>query len=162
MDYTEKTGFPDLTFPGPVGSLADPATKGDDMVDRSTLTNTILLLSSEPVVRLVFRETLEGAGYSVQATGDLGKAVDFLQEYTPDLLMIHPYVADIPGLEAAKYLQGKCPTMRVLMVAGLIDDDRLEIRVELQGFKIFPPPFTAAQLLAEVRQVLSTADAGTG
>jgi len=47
-------------------------------------------------------------------------------------------------------------------VAGLIDDDRLEIRVELQGFKIFPRPFTAAQLLAEVKQVLSSAGAGTG
>jgi DNA-binding response OmpR family regulator len=127
----------------------------------ATMKNTILLLSSAPLVRQAFRDALEGAGYMVQATGDVGKAVDALQESTPDLLIIHPYVADIPGFEAAKYLHGKCPSMRVLMVAGLIDDDRLEIRVELQGFKIFPKPFTAAQLLAEVKELLSSAGTGT-
>ncbi len=132
------------------------------MADRSIMDTTILLLSSEPVVRLVIKETLEGSGYTVLATGDIGNAVDELHECTPDLLIIHPYVADVPGLEAAKYLHGKCPTMRVLMVAGLIDDDRLEIRVELQGFKIFPKPFTAAQLVAEVKEVLGTAGESTG
>ena len=34
---------------------------------------TILLLSSEPVARVVMREVLERAGYVVMATGDLGK-----------------------------------------------------------------------------------------
>jgi DNA-binding NtrC family response regulator len=131
------------------------------VADRSIMNTTVLLLSSEPVVRSVIREILERAGYTVLATGDIGKAVDALHECTPDLLIIHPYVADLPGLEAAKYLHNKCPTMRVLMVAGLIDDDRLEIRVELQGFKIFPKPFTAAQLLGEVNEVLSATGAAT-
>jgi len=131
------------------------------VADRSILNTTVLLLSSEPVVRSVIREILERAGYTVLATGDIGKAADALHECTPDLLIIHPYVADLPGLEAAKYLHSKCPTMRVLMVAGLIDDDRLEIRVELQGFKIFPKPFTAAQLLTEVKEVLGAAGAAT-
>lgn len=126
------------------------------MVDRLTMNTTILVLSSEPVVRSVIRETLEHAGYTVLATGDIGKAVDMLNDCEPDLLIIPPYVADVPGVEAAKYLRAKCPTMNVLMVAGLLDDDRLENRVTLQGFKVFPKPFTAAQLVAEVREVLHT------
>jgi len=129
------------------------------VADRSTMNTTILLLSSEPVVRLVIGETLERAGYTVLATEDTGKAVEALYECAPDLLIIHPYVADVPGLEAAKYLHSKCPTMRVLIVAGLMDDDRLEIRIELQGFNIFPKPFSAAQLLAEVKEVLGSAGA---
>jgi DNA-binding NtrC family response regulator len=116
---------------------------------------TILVLGSAPVVRSVISETLTRAGYTVLATGDVGKAVDILHQCTPDLLIIHPYVADLPGIEAAKYLHGKCPSMRVLMVAGLLDDDRLENPLALQGFKFFPKPFTAAQLLAEVKEVLS-------
>jgi hypothetical protein len=45
--------------------------------------------------------------------------------------------------------------MRVLMLGGLLDDERLEYRAEQQGFEIFPKPYTAAALLQEVRLVLS-------
>ena len=42
-----------------------------------------------------------------------------------------------------------------LMVGGLIDDDRLEYRMELEGFEIFPKPYTATALLSKVKDVLS-------
>jgi len=117
---------------------------------------TILLLTSEPVARLVIREVLERAGYVVMATGDLGTAVDRLEECTPDLLMISPYVETITGHEAAKYLHTRAPGMRVLMVAGLLADDRLEYRAELEKVEIFPQPFTARELLAKVKAVLAS------
>jgi len=129
--------------------------EGDDVPDPSTVTATILVLGSEPVMRLVIKETLESVGYTVLATEDVGKATDVLNQSTPDLLIIHPYIEDMPGLEAAKYLKTKCPTMHVLMLAGLIDDDRIENPAELQGFRVFPRPFTAAQLHAESKEVLS-------
>jgi hypothetical protein len=42
-------------------------------------------------------------------------------------------------------LYSKSPHMGVLCVAGIIDDDRLTDRAELQHFEIFPEPFTAPQ-----------------
>ncbi len=117
--------------------------------------STILLLSSEPVVRLVTREVLERAGYVVMATGDLGTAVERMNEATPDLLIISPYVETISGHEAAKYLHSRRPDMRVLMVAGLLDDDRLLYRAELEKVEIFPRPFTGAELLDRVKDVLA-------
>jgi hypothetical protein len=45
--------------------------------------------------------------------------------------------------------------MRVLMLGGNLDDERLEYRAERQGFEIFPRPYSAAVLLQEVRRVLS-------
>lgn len=71
-----------------------------------------------------------------------------------DLLITHPYVDEIPGHEAAKYLRGKNPHMAVLVVAGLLDDDRIRYRSELEGFEVFPPPFAAAQLIEKVAEVL--------
>jgi DNA-binding NtrC family response regulator len=122
--------------------------------------NTILLLISEPLVRLVMQEELERPGYLVMATGDLGTAVDRIRECKPDLLMISPYVDTLSGHQAAKYLQSRCPTMRVLMVAGLLADDRLQYRAELEKMEIFPQPFTGAQLLEKVRDVLSKGPVG--
>ena len=87
--------------------------------------------------------------------GLLGQAVDRLNECTPALLITRTYVESLPGHEAAMYLRTKCPEMKVLMVGGLLDDERLEYRAALQGFEVFPKPYTAAALLKEVKDVLS-------
>ena len=125
------------------------------MVDHSLLTTTILLLVSDAVVRSILKETLQREGYTVLPTGDLGQAVDRLNECIPDLLITRTYVESMPGHEAAMYLRTKCPEMRVLMLGGNLDDERLEYRAERQGFEIFPRPYSAAVLLQEVRRVLS-------
>ena len=70
-------------------------------------------------------------------------------------MITRTYVESMPGHEAAMYLRTKCPEMRVLMLGGNLDDERLEYRAERQGFEIFPRPYSAAVLLQEVRRVLS-------
>lgn len=121
--------------------------------------STILLLISEPLVRVVIQEVLERAGYLIMATGDLGTAVDRISDCKPDLLIISPYVETITGQQAAKYLQSRCLNMRILMVAGLLADDRLAYRAELDNIQIFPDPFTGHELLAKVRKILSESNA---
>ena len=125
------------------------------MVDHSLEKTTILLLVSDPVVRSILKETLEREGYTVMATGDLGRAVDRLKDCIPELLITRTYVEGLPGHEAAMYLRTKCPGLRVLMLGGLLDDERLEYRAAQQGFEVFPKPYTKAALLQEVRYVLS-------
>jgi DNA-binding response OmpR family regulator len=115
----------------------------------------ILLLISDSVARVVVQEALEHAGHSVMAAGDLGTAVKKLSESKPDLLIISPYIEDMSGYDTAKFLRTKCHGLPVLMVAGLIDDDRLEYRLELEGFEVFPKPYTATELLSRVNDVLS-------
>jgi DNA-binding NtrC family response regulator len=117
----------------------------------------ILLLCSEPIIRSVMKEVLEQAGYVVRATGDLGTAVDMLAASKIDLLITYPYVESIPGHEAAKYLRGRNPQMGVLVVAGLLEDDRLQYRAVLESFETFPSPFTVDQLIEKVEAVLKTA-----
>jgi CheY-like chemotaxis protein len=117
--------------------------------------STILLLVSDPVVRSVMKEVLEHAGYTVIATGDLGNAVDRLKELEPDLLITRTYVEGLTGHDAAKYLRMKCLKMKVLIVGGLLQDDRLELRESLEGFEVFPKPYKASDLLHKVKEVLA-------
>jgi DNA-binding response OmpR family regulator len=117
---------------------------------------TILIFHSAPVARTVIREILEREGYVVRATGDLGIAVDMVRESPPDLLLIDVYVADINGHDAALYLCQKCPGMRVLMVAGLPADPRIELRTTGEGFMVFPGPFAPAELAARVKEILKS------
>ena len=117
--------------------------------------STILLLVSDPLMRSVLRETLEREGYTVLATGDLGTAVDRMEEIPPDLLIIRNYVEGLPGHDAAVYLRTKHLKMKVLIVGGLLDDDRLNLRESLAGFEVFPKPYSAADLLQRVKEVLA-------
>lgn len=127
--------------------------KGTTVADKSL--TTILLLVSDPVIRSVITEILEREGYIVRATGDLGQAVDRLKESKPDLLITRTYVQSLTGHDAAVYLRTKCPKMKVLIVGGLLDDDRLKVREALQGFEVFPKPYGASELLEKVKDILS-------
>jgi DNA-binding response OmpR family regulator len=117
---------------------------------------TILLFHSVPVVRAVIREILEVEGYVVRATGDLGIAVDMVRESPPDLLLIDIYVGDITGHDAALYLRQKYPRMHVLMVAGVPNDQRIDIRTIGEGFFVFPRPFAPGELVAQVKAILES------
>jgi DNA-binding response OmpR family regulator len=122
--------------------------------DYPLIKSTILLLASDPVVRSVLKETLERAGYTVLAADDLGQAVDRLKESPPDLLIVRSHVQNLPGHDAAVYLRKKCLTMKVLILGGSLDDERLQNREDLQGFAVFPKPYAAAELLEKVKEVL--------
>jgi len=117
---------------------------------------TILVFHSAPLVRKVLQEILENDGHVVRATGDLGIAVDMVRETPPDLLLIDVYVANINGHDAALYLCQRSPRMRVLMVAGVPADQRIETRTTGAGFLVFPQPYAPADLTARVREILES------
>jgi DNA-binding NtrC family response regulator len=125
------------------------------------LGKSILLLVSDSLVLSVMQETLEREGYLVFPAGELGTAVNWLNDSTPDLLITRTYISGMPGHEAAKYLRNKCPHMRVLMVGGLLEDDRLQYRMALERFEVFPKPYTSAQLIEKVKEVLGKVDGKT-
>ena len=61
----------------------------------------------------------------------------------------------MPGHDAAVYLRKKCLRMKVLILGGRLEDDRLQNREELQGFEVFPRPYPAAEMFEKVREVLN-------
>lgn len=118
---------------------------------------TILLLASDPTLRTALAGVLQSEGCVVLAVGDVGAAVDRLKEVTPDLLIVRHYTESMTGHDAAIYLRKLCPGIPVLIVGGLLQDVGLEAREQAQGFEIFPKPFTAAELVDKVKEVLGNA-----
>jgi DNA-binding response OmpR family regulator len=118
------------------------------------MSQTILFLASDPDIRRVICKALESEGYYVESAGDVGTAEDWLKRLKPDLLMVRHYTESISGYDAAVFLRNACPGIPVLMVGGLLDDIHLQNREALKDFEVFPKPFSAAELLAKVREVL--------
>jgi DNA-binding response OmpR family regulator len=115
---------------------------------------TILLLDSDSVMRAALHDAFQSAGYLVVPAGDLGEAIDRVDEMRPDLLVIRPYINSMPGHIAATYLRTRRHGLPVLIVAGFVDDDRLNVQNAVEEFYTFPKPFSRDELLTNVRDVL--------
>ena len=117
----------------------------------------ILLLDSDPQMRAVLRDALASSGSLVVTAGDLGEAVDRVNEMRPDLLITRPYINSMPGRMAADYLRGKRHGLPVLIVSGFLDADQTNIQNTVDDFYVFPKPFSRDELLAKIRDVLELA-----
>ncbi len=126
------------------------------MKDLAPTNASILLLDSDSVMRSALRDALENAGYLVVTAGGLGGAVDRVGEMQPDLLITRPYINSMPGRTAADFLRTKCPGLPILIIAGLMDDDRVNVENATEEFHTFPKPFSRDELLAKVKEVLDT------
>jgi len=116
----------------------------------------ILVLDSEPVMRAGLHDALDRAGYMVVTAGDLAEALDRLAETPPDLLITRPYINSMPGHIAADYLRTKQHGLPVLIVAGFLVDDRIEVQNAIEDFYTFPKPFRRDELVAKVKEVLKS------
>jgi DNA-binding NtrC family response regulator len=116
---------------------------------------TILLLTSDQHLLTVTREILAREGYFVFPSHDLAAALDHLKESRVDLLITRSSISSMTGHDAAKYLRTKCPGMRVLIIGGLLADDRLHHRATLEGFEVFPKPYAARDFIEKVKEVLN-------
>jgi DNA-binding response OmpR family regulator len=125
------------------------------MKDLSSPSAIILLIDSDPVMRAVLQDTLQGAGYLVAAAEDLGAAVERLEQISPDLLIIRPYINSMPGHVAATYLRTKRPGLPVLIVCGFMEDDRVNVQNAIAEYHTFPNPFSRHELLAKLSDVLT-------
>jgi DNA-binding response OmpR family regulator len=115
----------------------------------------ILFLASDSHISKVISKALDSAGYFVLTAHDIGGAIDFLKNCTPDPLIVRHYTESISGHDAAMHLRRKCLGIPVLIVGGILNDVGLENRETLQGFEIFPKPFHAAELVEKVKEVLA-------
>jgi DNA-binding response OmpR family regulator len=115
---------------------------------------TILLFCSESDVPAILRGALEEAGYLVLSATGLDSAIEWLEDCKPALLIVRPYLEGISGHEAALFLRTKCNGLRVLMVAGLPEDDRVVYRESLSAVEVFPKPFAVAEFLEKVAAML--------
>ncbi len=116
---------------------------------------TILLLVSDSVSRNAIAKALESVGYFVLPAAEIDRAVKWIEECKPDLLMVRHYTENISGHDAAVYLRKLCPGIPVLLVGGLLDDPALENRESLHHFEVFPKPYKAAELLEKVKEILT-------
>jgi DNA-binding NtrC family response regulator len=142
---------------GKTGQSAVAFKRGDNVEREASvdMNKTILLLASDSVICKAISEALKSKEYFVLTANEISRAEKWVKECTPDLLIVGHYTEGISGHDAAMYLRRLCPGIPVLLVGGLLDDPQLKNREAIRNFEIFPRPYTAAELLDKVQEVLA-------
>ena len=94
--------------------------KGDDF---STEGNRILVVDDEPVTRMMLRQVLENAHYSVFEAEDGEHGIHLCLAEQPDLVLMDVRMPRVNGFDACKAIR-RSPVSRhipVLMLTGLDD-----------------------------------------
>jgi signal transduction histidine kinase len=118
----------------------------------------LLVVEDEPGVLEVAAEALRLQGYTVLTAQSPAEALQLAQSYPEPLhLLITDVVMPImSGRELADYLTRLHPQMRVLYVSGYTENTIVHHGVLQEGVHFLPKPYTPAQLIQKVREVLDS------
>jgi two-component system cell cycle sensor histidine kinase/response regulator CckA len=116
-------------------------------------TETVLLVEDADALRMMIKEILEEAGYTVLACADAQEATD-TGGRTPDLLLTDVVMPRTSGPDLARTLRARNEAMKVLFMSGYTDDAIGHHGVLEAGAQFIQKPFTTDSLLRKVRDVL--------
>jgi len=119
-------------------------------------TETILLLEDEDVVRQLAVRALRMRGYTVLEARRPSEAIFINERQTTAiaLLVTDVVLPEMGGRDLAERLASSRPEMRVLYISGYMDDTIADHGALEPGVTLLEKPFTPADLLGKVREVL--------
>jgi len=133
-----------------------PATDSPAIAATVTGQETILVTDDQPEIRELIRNQLEASGYTVLEAGSTAAALAAADDYPGDIALL---VTDIlmpggNGLHLATRLREQRPGIPVLFISGFVADAAGLPDLELPRSAFLQKPFTARQLVAQMRTLL--------
>jgi CheY-like chemotaxis protein len=120
-------------------------------------TETILVVEDEATIRNLLRRVLQSRGYTILEARDGQEALEVAQQHVGriDLLITDLVMPRMSGRELARRLAQLQPEVRILLISGYSDKAALDQEM-LQASAVFlQKPFSPADLVRKVREVLN-------
>jgi two-component system cell cycle sensor histidine kinase/response regulator CckA len=145
-----------IYFPRDFSTMARDTRPPPTVSRRPTGGETILVVEDEEALRNVARRALDAAGYEVLIAADGNEAIRTAAENRGN---IHLLVTDVvmprmSGNVLAQDLSRTRPALKVLYMSGYTDDAIVHHGVLDAGTHFLAKPFTGADLVRKVREVL--------
>jgi len=114
----------------------------------------VLIVDDEPSVRLVFRTTLEAAGYEVAEAAEGGAALGALRDGPADLVFLDLRMPGMDGLEVLRRLREAGEDVPVVIVTAHGDVPNAVEAMKLGAIDFLAKPLTPEELRRLVADVL--------
>ena len=107
---------------------------------------TVLILDDEEVVCARLKPVLEKAGYAVETFTDSTKAKASLEQHAYDIVVTDLKMANIDGMELARFAKQRWPLVRIIIISGFATVDVTREALQAGVSDIIAKPFRIAQL----------------
>jgi PAS domain S-box-containing protein len=120
---------------------------------------TVLIVEDEPAMREVTRRILSRSGYHVIAAASGHEAIEIAASHTGDIdvLLTDVVMPRMLGKEAAERIRGLRPGVKVLFMSGYALGVLDAKGIVEAGVNLIQKPFSEAQLLATLGQIIASA-----
>ena len=135
------------------GELSDAAAQG-----QSKPSHRILLVDDDRDIRNLNADVLVRAGYHVDTAEDGASGWKALETNRYDALITDNTMPGVTGLDLIKKLRSADMTLSVILASGTVPAEELNRCPWLQVDALLPKPYSIAELLRTVHQVLRAAD----
>jgi CheY-like chemotaxis protein len=116
----------------------------------------VLTVEDDPIVRADLRLILEDHGFDVCAAARDGlEAVELAREHRPDLILIDLNLPELDGVEATRRILDE-REVPIVALTGYVAGDSIQRAVDAGAVDHITKPFTEAELVDTLREVLAT------
>ncbi len=116
------------------------------------MSNKILIIDDDMKLRNLLREYLEGYDHEVISLGDSLKALQTIQDESPDMVILDIMMPQKDGLEVLREIRAVSRVPVIMLTAKGEDADRI-VGLELGADDYLPKPFNPRELLARMKAV---------
>jgi two-component system, OmpR family, response regulator BaeR len=123
---------------------------------------TILVVEDEEKIALLLKDYLNSAGYEVDVLNQGDRAVEYVRQSPPDLILLDLMLPVLDGMEACRRIRAFSQVPIIMITARVEEIDRivgLELGADDYICKPFSPREVVARVKAVLRRLLPAADA---
>lgn len=113
----------------------------------------ILIIDDEPLIVDSLTYSLEREGYEARGIGDGSLALEMIEDYQPDLVVLDVLLPGMNGLEICKRLRKRSAIPVIMLTARGEELDRI-LGLEVGADDYLSKPFSFRELLARIRAIL--------
>jgi DNA-binding response OmpR family regulator len=115
----------------------------------------ILVVDDEPEVRQLMEHFLTDRGYEVRIVENGRLALEALDTFTPDVVLLDMHMPEMDGLETLKRLGARSPSLPVIMITVNEDIETTSRLLQLGAADYVPKPFNLEYLEQSINIQLS-------
>lgn len=123
----------------------------------------ILVVDDEYSIRELVKFNLEKAGYLVECVDDGLKALQKINESTPDLLVLDLMLPGMDGLDVCRHLrqQDKTRFLPIIMLTAKVEEIDRVVGLEIGADDYMSKPFSPRELVARVKSLMRRSKGST-
>ena len=115
----------------------------------------VLVIDDSPFIFKAVKKSLEPHGFEIVGYAENGlQGLELFEQCKPDIITLDITMPVMDGLETAAHLFKKDPSVRIIMLSAMGDNDLIQAAQDIGIKRFLSKPFKAEDLLKTVQSIL--------